>query len=103
MDELRASVYELVDRIPAGRVMSYGQIAALCGYPRHARFVGQIAHWGPEELPWHRVVHQDGRLASGYSWGGREGQRQALAAEGVAVAGYCVENIEDLRWWPDEQ
>ena len=95
-------VQEIVAQIPAGRVMSYGQIAALCGNPRAARIVGGIAHFGESTLPWHRVVNKKGGLASGYH-GGRRVQKEHLEAEGVEVHGdnntYWVD-IENLIWWP---
>ena len=62
-------VYEYVAQIPQGRVMTYGQLAALCGSPRAARIVGGIAHFGPEELPWHRVVNKQGGLAGAFHGG----------------------------------
>ena len=99
-DNFSKQVYALVGRIPAGRVMTYGQIAALCGSPRAARIVGGVAHFGPEELPWHRVVNKQGGLAGAFP-GGRSMQAQLLEAEGVLVsAGYSV-NVDALLWWPE--
>ena len=95
------AVYELVARIPAGRVMTYGQIAALCGSPRAARIVGGIAHFGPEHLPWHRVVNKRGGLAGAFP-GGRSAQAQLLEAEGVKVSSDYLINIEEVLWWPQQ-
>ena len=86
-------------QIPRGRVMTYGQLAALCGNARAARIVGGIAHFGDPNLPWQRVVNQQGGLAAGYP-GGRAGHRQVLAAEGVIVVNDKV-NIEELLWRPN--
>ena len=98
-----SDVYKIVERIPAGRVMTYGQIAAVCGHPRAARQVGQAAHWGPHGLPWQRVVHKDGSLARGYTTGGYEAHKRDLAADGVAVdRNYKVIDLERRLWWPDE-
>lgn len=94
------AVYAYVARIPVGRVMTYGQLAALCGSPRAARIVGGIAHFGPEELPWHRVVNKRGGLASGY-YGGRSEQARRLRAEGVMVGEDRVVDMERLLWWPE--
>lgn len=96
------AVQALVATIPEGRVMTYGQVAALCGSPRAARVVGQIAHFGPEALPWHRVVNREGGLASGYSFGGREAHARALELEGVEVEEWRVVHFEDRLWWPHE-
>lgn len=89
----------MVAQIPEGRVMTYGQIAALCGKPRAARIVGGVAHYGNPELPWHRVVNKQGGLASGYP-GGKSGHRQVLEQEGYHVTGYKVD-VERLLWWPN--
>lgn len=92
-------VEALVAQIPRGRVMTYGQIAALCGNARAARIVGGIAHFGNPDLPWQRVVNKSGGLASGYP-GGRRGHKQVLEAEGVAVSNDYKVDIEELIWWP---
>jgi len=95
----RKRVEALVAQIPQGQVMTYGQIAALCGQPRAARIVGGIAHFGDPALPWQRVVNKQGGLASGYP-GGRSGHRQVLEAEGVEVSDdYCAA-VKELLWWP---
>lgn len=95
-------VYEMVAQIPKGRVMTYGQIAALCGSAQASRIVGGIAHFGPPDLPWQRVVNKKGGLAAGY-YGGREGHKKDLEAEGIKVLGsagdYQVE-VEELLWRP---
>jgi methylated-DNA-protein-cysteine methyltransferase-like protein len=98
-NNFRERVYTLVRQIPEGKVMTYGQIAALCGQPRAARIVGGVAHWGDSELPWHRVVKKDGSLAEGFP-GGTEGHKQVLEAEGFTVTDYKV-NVGKLQWWPE--
>lgn len=72
-------VYEIVAKIPAGRVATYGQIAMLLGNPRAARAVGFAMRALPEGLglPWHRVVNKVGKLS------GLEFQRELLESEGV--------------------
>ncbi len=101
----RVRVEALVAQIPSGKVMTYGQLAALCGNARAARIVGGIAHFGDPELPWQRVVNKKGGLAAGYP-GGKFAHRQHLEAEGVAVNGeadsYFVE-VEALIWWPENK
>jgi methylated-DNA-protein-cysteine methyltransferase-like protein len=95
----RDAVYKMVTGIPKGKVMTYGQIAALCGHPLAAQVVGQIAHFGPEKIPWHRVVNIKGRMASGFPWGGRHGQAGMLSDEGVKVIDNKV-NLQEYLWWP---
>ena len=96
----KSAVYEIVEAIPYGRLMTYGDIAALAGHPYAARQVGGLAHFGPDNLPWHRVVNRHGECASGY-YGGKEGHRQALEAEGFIIEDYRVLDFEEKRWRPD--
>jgi methylated-DNA-protein-cysteine methyltransferase-like protein len=101
LDNFAERVYEYVARIPPGRVMTYGQLAALCGSARAARIVGGVAHFGSEGLPWHRVVNKRGGLASGY-YGGRSEQARLLRAEGVVVDDDYRVDIDVLLWWPQQ-
>lgn len=95
----RDAVYALVAQIPSGRVMTYGDIAALAGHAHAARQVGGLAHFGPPELPWHRVVNRFGDCASGY-YGGKEGHKQALEAEGFTIENYRITDFTERRWRP---
>ena len=94
-------VYEYIAAIPSGRVMTYGQVAALCGHPRAARIVGTIAHWGPEELPWHRLVNKQGRMAGEFP-GGRTEQARRLEAEGLMIDAdtLTIQNMGTAVWEP---
>lgn len=96
----RNRVYALVAQIPKGRVMTYGQIAALCGNARAARVVGGIAHFGDPNLPWQRVVNRHGGLASGYP-GGKAGHKQVLEQEGIKVSEDFKVDIGEHMWWPE--
>lgn len=95
-------VYALVATIPEGRVMTYGQIAALCGAAWAAWEVGQIAHTGPAGLPWQRVVNKQGGLAAGWPGGGRVAHRARLEAEGVEVSDDFKVDIGKLLWNPNQ-
>ena len=70
----------IADSIPPGRVMSYGQIAALMGRPKNARLVGKIMSMQDRfgNHPCHRVVNSAGRTVPGWTK-----QRELLEAEGV--------------------
>lgn len=95
-------VYAIVEQIPKGRVMTYGDIATLAGHPYAARQVGGLAHFGPVELPWHRVVNRFGDCASGY-YGGKDGHKQVLEQEGFEVCDYRITDFEDRRWLPSHR
>ena len=93
-------VLELVASIPKGRVMTYGQIAALAGAAWASWEVGQIAHYGPSDLPWQRVVNKSGGLAKGYTPGGKAAHKRDLEAEGVPVSEEFTVDINKLLWKP---
>lgn len=95
--KFKDDVYALVAQIPKGKVMTYGQIAAMCGRPRAARIVGGVAHWGDPSLPWQRVVKKDGSLAEGYP-GGTAGHAKDLAAEGVKIGLNHRVDMEKHLW-----
>lgn len=78
-------VCRLVKQIPAGKVATYGQIAAQLGNPKAARAVGNALHSNPDpkNIPCHRVVNKSGRLVTGYAFGGPKEQKRKLLAEGV--------------------
>ncbi|MGQ9631453.1 MAG: MGMT family protein [bacterium] len=79
-------VYDLVSRVPRGKVVTYGQIAAYLGDPKQARTVGWALHSNPDGsgVPCHRVVNREGRVAPGFAFGGPGVQRAKLEAEGVS-------------------
>lgn len=89
-------VYEIVKRIPEGKVSTYGQIALLLGSPRASRAVGYALHHNPYFgiVPCHRVVNREGRLARTFAFGGEEKQRAMLEAENIKVS---EKNIVDLK------
>lgn len=99
-NNFRVKVELLMAQVPYGRVITYGDIAGLAGQANAARIVGGIAHYGPAELPWHRLVNRFGGLASGFH-GGREVQQQLLEAEGVTCTNFIVDNFKELRWQPE--
>ena len=99
MITLRQDVEALMAKVPAGKVTTYGDIAALAGHANAARIVGGIAHYGDPRLPWHRLVNRFGGLASGYH-GGRRTPAEHLAAEGVTCTNNRVDNFEERRWRP---
>lgn len=90
MGDFSQRVFAVVQRIPAGKVATYGQVGALIGAPRGARYVGYALHGNPNPgtdegcIPCHRVVFKDGRMATGFAFGGPDEQRKMLAAEGVS-------------------
>ena len=94
--ELIDAVLALVDSIPSGRVVTYGQIARLIGRPKNARLVGKILSqsdlYGGKH-PCHRVVNAAGRLAPGW-----EDQRHLLGAEGGDLKAKGCVDLKVYGW-----
>lgn len=76
-------VISIIQSIPSGQVMTYGQIAAYAGNPRGARQVSRILHGLSEkyELPWHRVINSKGMISLEGVMGKR--QNKMLEQEGI--------------------
>ena len=89
-------VLALVERIPIGRVMSYGAIADAVGRGG-ARQVGAVMSRYGGAVPWHRVVTTSGRTPPGHE---QEALRR-LREEGVPLRGQYV-NMRQAAWYPDE-
>ena len=92
-------VLAVVRRIPAGRVATYGDVAALAGRPGAARAVGNIMRdCGGRDVPAHRVVAAAGQLGG---YGGNVALKRALLqAEGIVVRGTRIRNFAGCRWRP---
>ncbi len=78
-------IYEIVKKIPKGKVATYGQVAFLAGNPRWARVVGYALHNNPdpENIPCHRVVNRKGEVSKAFVFGGANMQVELLENEGI--------------------
>ena len=87
MDDRYRRIYAAIAAIPAGRVASYGQIAARAGLPGRARLVGAALRDTPDglQLPWFRVLRASGHIAMPPGSRGFREQARRLKAEGVEV------------------
>lgn len=96
-------VYNLVRRIPRGRVSTYGRVAALIAVPRGARGVGWALHALSDEqareVPWWRVINRAGRISNAYN---AELQRALLEAEGVTFDERGYVDLKRFLWESDE-
>src|ERR1700690_779709 len=94
------SVYELVKRIPRGRVMTYGQVAKALRLPGGARTAGRARAACPRGRggPWHRGVGAGGRLLIREPYASL--QRKLLESEGLSVAEKRILNFKDCEWKP---
>jgi len=88
MDGFFKTVHRIVEGIPSGSVMTYGQIAEMAGNPRASRAVGYAMRAIPSgsDIPWHRVVNSKGEISLRRTMQGEDDrllQRAILEAEGV--------------------
>jgi len=92
--------YEIIQKIPEGKVATYGQIAALAGYPGYARQVGYALNGCPQEwdLPWHRVVNAKGMVSIPSSSPYENIQRVLLEAEGIAFTSKGRIPLSTYQW-----
>ncbi len=100
--DFRTLVLAVVARIPKGRLASYGQVAALAGFPQRPRQVGMVLSGLPEgtKLPWHRVVNTRGYVPSRGRWWGAFEQIGRLRDEGIEVDDLGNLDLEAHRWAP---
>jgi len=86
-------LYELLRRIPKGRVVTYGALAAALGNPGWARAVGNALHHNPDcvKNPCYKVVNGNGELSPAYAFGGMAEQKRRLEADGIKVENFKVD------------
>jgi len=104
-------IWEQAALIPEGMVATYGQIAKMAGLPRRgARMVGRAVGAAPKEmqLPWHRIVNAQGRIAIPRDSRGFERQQELLRAEGIEIENGRLDmdrygwdpTLDELVWGP---
>lgn len=95
-------IYDVVCKIPEGKVATYGQVATMAGNPRWARVVGYALHNNPAPgvIPCHRVVNRQGKTAETFAFGGELAQRELLENEGVMFGIDGSIDLEIYGWKP---
>ncbi len=96
------AIYDIVRKIPRGRVATYGQIATLVGNPRLSRVVGYALHVNPDPstIPCHRVVNRMGQPSPAFAFGGANIQIALLEEEGVVFTDGRV-MLDQFQWVPE--
>ena len=98
----RERVYEIVRRIPPGRVMTYGQIAQILGEGYTPRTVGYVLHAAEkQDVPWQRVINSQGKCSTGRLTIPVNLQQSMLEQEGVEFDARERCDLEKHQWWPD--
>jgi len=97
MNDFTREVIHIIEHIPYGKVMTYGQIAAVAGNPRAARQVSRILHSLSHKygLPWHRVINAQGKISLTHDAGFT--QKNLLICEGIEVVGKQIDLKKHLH------
>jgi len=92
--------YEIITRIPKGRVSTYGQVAALAGLPGHARQVGYALNALPpgSDIPWHRVINAKGQVSKRADPVFEGIQRRMLEEEGLRFDNRGRVSLAEYQW-----
>ena len=100
-------VFSVCRTIPKGKVTTYGQVALLCGNPKHARHVRYVlGHMQPQkgdDIPAHRVVNSQGYLSGAGAFPTADTQKLLLESEGVAVSDNQRVSLQKYGWLPSEK
>lgn len=93
------NIYELVAKIPKGKVTTYGRLAKMVGTT--PKVVGYALHSNndPKNVPCHRVINSKGEISKGYAFGGPGNQQKLLEKEGVRFNKYNRVNLEKLDYF----
>lgn len=98
----RERVFDIVRKIPAGKVMTYGQIAIILGEGYTARTIGYVMHGADSDnVPWQRVINSQGKCSTGRLTIPMNLQQELLEAEGVVFneKGKC--DLREYQWFPE--
>ena len=100
--QYRQKVYEIVNEIPVGRVMTYGQIAEILGIGYTPRTVGFVMHAAEtENVPWQRVINSQGACSTGRMTVPVNLQQSILESEGVKFNDKSRCDLSVYRWSPE--
>lgn len=93
------AIFLALASVPAGKVVTYGQLAAMAGLPRAARLAGRALRDLPTgtNLPWHRVINAQGRISLPEGSEGQHRQQTLLEAEGVVFVKGKI-NLRRFGW-----
>lgn len=92
-------IYEVVKKIPKGKVATYGQVASLAGNRRWARVVGYALHSNPnpDSIPCYRVVTKEGKPSDAFAFGGVNEQISLLKEDGIEFVDGFVD-MKKYQW-----
>lgn len=106
MNDFYLKVYAVVQKIPLGKVCTYGDIAEYIGTKGSARTVGYAmnkAASAPFYVPAHRVVNRNGILTGKHHFGSPTHMQELLESEGIQIINNQIQNFEKVRWYPNKK
>lgn len=101
LTEVYERIWAVIQRVPKGRVATYGQIAAEAGFAKRPRLTAQALRHAPDRLrlPWFRIINAQGKIAIPKGSRGHAEQRRRLEAEGVEFTRERID-LDVYRWQP---
>jgi methylated-DNA-protein-cysteine methyltransferase-like protein len=103
-DSFFQRVFEVVKKIPYGRVTSYGAIAEYLGMKGSSRMVGwamNASHTAAEKIPAHRVVNRNGDLTGKFHFASPHLMEELLTSEGIQIKNDRVVDFKNKYWNPN--
>ena len=99
--EAKEAIFRVLMQVPSGKVVTYGQVAKLAGLGRAARFVGTVLKNLPKDsqIPWHRVINGQGKIAFPEQHPGRRRQESLLIKENITIYKGKI-NLKEYQWNP---
>ena len=99
-----SDIWFILDKIPSGKVATYGQLARMAGAPSHARLVGNVLKQLPagSGLPWHRVINGKGQISFPEGSGKYQEQQRLLEEEGITLLNGKV-NLNLYQWQGEQE
>lgn len=95
----KGKVIGIVKKVPYGKVITYGTVAALAGIPRGGRLVGGILHYQGEDIPWYKVINRYGFISTKCLGHTKQLQKALLEQEGIEVTSDFMVNLQKYGWW----
>lgn len=95
----KSRVIKIVNKIPYGRVTTYGTVAMMAGVPRGARLVGGVLHFNINASPWHRVINRHGFISTKCLDHPKRLQKKLLQEEGIEVSDDFMVDLQKYGWF----
>lgn len=95
----KSRVIKIVNKIPYGRVTTYGTMATLAGLPRGGRLVGGVLHFNINASPWHRVINRHGFISTKCPDHPKQLQKKLLEEEGIEVSDDFMVDLQKYGWF----